>query len=331
LGKGFVYSRGSDYNALVRKLVQITLFFVAVIATVVGFIWFVSREPVYQGKRLREWIQGFIDGTDSINAVVVVRAYGTNGIPFYLKLLQVTRPGLKDKLLDILERHNLPRFGLSQGSLIDAEIGRLGFTILGPEARSAVPALTKLVLTENLTGNHWSPAGLSLAATGLDGAKALTILLHNSNPKLRAHAAFFTEEYAQPFDFWINANTGLPYPSISSNNVESSAPILVPALIPLATDANREVRIAAIEALGKFACEPEKVMPILTAIVQNLKYDRSTRIEAIRALGEFGSSAKGSIPPLLRVLQNGDTGMRREAGIALKKIAPDEAAKAGVE
>jgi HEAT repeat protein len=52
---------------------------------------------------------------------------------------------------------------------------------------------------------------------------------------------------------------------------------------------------------------------------------------AARLLGEMGPAAREAVPNLVAALQDPITGIRREAGDALKKIDPEAAAHAGVK
>ena len=71
----------------------------AVIATVVAFIALRPREPVYEGKRLSEWLRDLDDNTlaaDSRNrAVDAVRQIGTNCVPTLVDMLQSSDSWLK--------------------------------------------------------------------------------------------------------------------------------------------------------------------------------------------------------------------------------------------
>jgi HEAT repeat protein len=107
---------------------------------------------------------------------------------------------------------------------------------------------------------------------------------------------------------------------------------LVAILWPLLHDTDDRVAQTA----GIFLC---RIVP-KTAIDANLDFafvfqwpnsDKTDKIAAIRALDEFGSPAKGSVAPLLTALKDQDPDVRRKAGIALKKIAPAEAVKVGVQ
>jgi len=320
LGKGFVYGCGLGYNALVRKLAWISLIFGVIIAVLAGFIWAIPREPKYHGKRLREWIRESQNGGEG---AAEIRAYGTNAIPFYLKLLRTdSETGLKDKILDFLEEHKWPLFGLSREQITDEDIGCIGLCLLGPEARTAIPALTNLLSARYV---RWL-VGASLAATGLEGAKALKNMLQAPSPRLRATAAFFAKEYAHPRESSTDPNTGLFICSRTPGEVESAAQVLIPALISGANDSDQDARIASIDALGEFARDPEKIVPGLTGIAQNSKNDQPTRIAAITALGRYGSNARSSVASLLTDFNDPDHEVSRAAGLALMRIDDTAAA-----
>lgn len=133
-----------------KKRLRIVIALVVIIAIVLGFIHFATREPMYRGRPLRNWIHEGFAGQHRNPAAAreAVLACGTNAIPFYLKLLQ-TRPDsrLTDKVLDLLQKHHWPSLGLTRQNddTSDADIGMEGLCILGPQARSAAPTLVKIL------------------------------------------------------------------------------------------------------------------------------------------------------------------------------------------
>jgi HEAT repeat protein len=54
------------------------------------------------------------------------------------------------------------------------------------------------------------------------------------------------------------------------------------------------------------------------------------RLRSAEALGKIGPDAKPSVPALIRALADNEEIVRSNAGAALKKIDPVEAARAGV-
>ena len=97
------------HTAAMLKRVQITLAVVLVtLAGVMGWQGLRLREPVYQGRRLSDWLAVYkMDGLAGVeswqvrveqqNADEAVRHAGTNALPLLLRMLRVTDSALKIK------------------------------------------------------------------------------------------------------------------------------------------------------------------------------------------------------------------------------------------
>jgi HEAT repeat protein len=99
-----------------------------------------------------------------------------------------------------------------------------------------------------------------------------------------------------------------------------------PSFIQWATNANSELRCGAVFALGRIRSKPELAVPALINALHDS--DPSTRIHALIALEQFGPDAKLAVPTLLEFNKTDNT---TRSASALKAIAPDAAAKAGVK
>ena len=104
----------------------------------------------------------------------------------------------------------------------------------------------------------------------------------------------------------------------------------VPALFTAMRNREGYTRYCAAYALSQI--EPETAKDAVPILIQQLNdTNRCIRIHAVRALGEFAQRSKLAVPDLLKALNDRDKELRFYVGDALKKIAPDVAAKAGVE
>jgi len=106
----------------------------------------------------------------------------------------------------------------------------------------------------------------------------------------------------------------------------------VPGLLQLIKDNMHddwEGRAYAAVALGTMGVR-EKTM--LSALVEGLeqKSYKNLRLLSARFLGELGTEAGAGVPGLIVAAKDSDAEVARSAGDALKKVAPDEAAKAGI-
>ena len=101
----------------------------------------------------------------------------------------------------------------------------------------------------------------------------------------------------------------------------------VPALIRALQGSDTSVHEAAIAALGRIHSDPETVIPLLTACLDN----ENLNDEAAGALAHYGSLAKPAVPKIIPLLKARDKDAREAAHKALLAIDPDAAAKAGVK
>ncbi|MCK5686062.1 HEAT repeat domain-containing protein [bacterium] len=102
------------------------------------------------------------------------------------------------------------------------------------------------------------------------------------------------------------------------NASEIQIAISVKALIDRLNENDREIQIAAIEALGKIKAA-EAVLPLVNLL--NID-DRSIKLTAFRALGNIKDDA--AVPALTMLLDNHDQYIRYNAAQALKKIGNSE-------
>lgn len=252
-----------------------------------------TREPVYQGKRLSEWMdRAASDGNQAEidEAVAAIRHIGTNGIPFLLDELQARDP-LWVKALGRVDGR-LP-FNLdlpSAGARVNRAIG--GFVILGEGAAPAIPKLTELMLDAPALNATAAVEAIRFAG----GTNAVPILICG----LTNLAG------------WPQVWTAQALGSLSNH----SAPA-VPALLANLTSPDSTVRSSCASALGKIASQFELVVPALTILLADP--DQNVRIAAAIALGEFKGGAL-SAAPALRQLSGGSDGVAHAARWALFQV-----------
>jgi HEAT repeat protein len=162
--------------------------------------------------------------------------------------------------------------------------------------------------------DHRVPGAIGLIALGPDARAALPTLIALLKDK----------------DEWLRFLAGF--------TLEHLAPVagndLLPFLKKCLEDPDVMVQSEAIRVLGQMDQEPARVIPRLVEILAetpNVRRSVGIRTDAIRALRRFGAQAKPAVPRLVQLLSDGDEGIRRSAGDALKRVDPEAAAKAGVE
>ena len=103
----------------------------------------------------------------------------------------------------------------------------------------------------------------------------------------------------------------------------------IPDLIKVLKGKDPAPRPAAALALGRIRSEPDTIIPLLVALLDDPQNDVAPN--AVEGLGQFGSLSKPLVPKLLPLLKSPEKDMRHAAGVALKQIDPEAAAKAKVK
>jgi HEAT repeats/HEAT repeat len=264
-----------------------------------------SREPVYQGKRLTEWLQQYTESKWAVpdtrfgrewveaqhikmakkveEAKTAIRRIGTNAVPVCWELMKTKEACRWEvELLDImpgelLDFLCLPRAGLYVGLAGRRQLmGQDGFEALGEEAKSVVPWLAKFLKDKNEETRR--NAALALGSMGPAAGEAVLELVRN----LR--------------------------------------------------DPDRDVRADVASALGDIHQMPEQSVPALIGILQaysgNGTNDAPLAAMAAESLEFFGAQAKTAVPVLRELLNDPSLNVRSSASNALRRIGPAGAAVA---
>lgn len=109
--------------------------------------------------------------------------------------------------------------------------------------------------------------------------------------------------------------------------VDPLAPGTAAALNAAVDDRSGHVGVCAAEALWKVSGEPDRAVPALVARLR----DSGSRAAAAQALYRIGPKAKAAVPALLTAAKDKDRLFHESVVMALRKIDPQAAAKAGVE
>jgi HEAT repeat protein len=99
----------------------------------------------------------------------------------------------------------------------------------------------------------------------------------------------------------------------------------VPSLLSLLTDADRDVRLRAVAALGDLAGEVRRVLPALRAALGGAAHDGDdgVRAEAVRALLRAGPQPATEVAGLLDALNSEVDVVRFHAAVALGDSGPE--------
>src|SRR2546426_4374026 len=195
----------------------------AVSAAVAGFFAARAREPVYEGKRLSEWLRDLDDNilaADSRNrAVDAVRQIGSNCVPTLVELLHSSDSWPKRKLMELVGNQSRIRFHFTTAQERRSRAIR-GIEVLGP---AAIPMLIDL-LNDKAT---MSTAMICLSRVGSEVVWPLTCTVTNEGPQVRSAAI------------------------VTLGLLRSNGQAAVPALVArLESDEDNRVRASAANALG---------------------------------------------------------------------------------
>jgi HEAT repeat protein len=101
------------------------------------------------------------------------------------------------------------------------------------------------------------------------------------------------------------------------------------ALRPYLEDREASVRNRVAFSLWLLTRNARDTVPVLVRVFQDPKVDFFYRREAVQLLGQMAPDANAAVPVLLRALDDAESGLRGDAGDALKQIDP-EAARVGI-
>jgi HEAT repeat protein len=203
----------------------------------------------------------------------------------------------------------------------------------GPRARTAVPALARVLRGKY---KHWyiySHSCDALAAIGQEAAEAKPELLHvlkenaddrfvassaakallRFDPKNREALDWFTEKMKDPwYDFRVQVACAL-----------SAVDPLPPEMISVAgqgllRDKDKFPTWVLAEALGHARERRKEAVPYLALALRD-KEER-TREEAAKSLGEFGAEAEAALPALKKALADDSKDVRLAAATALGRM-----------
>jgi len=263
----------------------------SVALVVIGFGLFGAREPVYQGRTLTSWLGDLRSGDPYIttNGVLAIRHMGTNAVPFLVRMLHAKDSKLKVSCINLMARQR--RFKVTYRFDFERrEDGLRGLGALGPDAKGAIPEITKLLNT----GPDRQMAAYTLSRIGPEAIPALNSALGSTNGSTRGHAAAF-----------LGLQKG------QGENV-------VPGLLKALKDPDFIVKSKAVRALSRF---PEQADVIVPALISRLDDpDETFRENVARGLVSFGDKARPAVPRLVKMVETGDFHEGQAAAQALLRI-----------
>jgi len=252
---------------------------VAVIIALISARW---GEPRYRWRTLSDWLVIYEENHESeadspeakmaAEAAEAVRHIGTNALPFVLKWMEQQPPAFDPAGC---------------------------FEILGKEAASAVPALTRMLNDSNQ--DVVRKAIYPLASIGEDGLPPLVAALGNTQNPDRSTIA-----------------DAIRVMAIEQIDTRSAVPTLLQCL----KDTNSWVVTSAIEALLWAARrQPEVAVPALIGCFEDPRTE--VRDDAADCIGSFREKARPAVSALIKLLNDASPHVRWATTNSLQKIAPE--------
>ncbi len=293
-----------------RKRKRRLLAFAGIVALVAGLWLFFNRntEPTYDGRPLSEWVvmigmkKNPSPYTDSEKeaATEAIQAIGTNAVPHLVEWLAYEPKGLRRFAFENYEKiPNRFRTNPEVTFMVFKPGIRVwgaeqSFSILGPSAAPAIPALTQILQSINYSIGPRYKAVSALACIGPSAMTAMTNILA-----------------AAPYDeqLWVLN---------SFARMGTNAAAAVPALIHQVHHGDMRTAEVAAETLGTLRLVPDEAVPALIGGLAD-PHPRM-RAAAAKALGSFGAQAGTALPALNQLETDPDQGVSKAARAAITAI-----------
>jgi HEAT repeat protein len=264
------------------------------------------NEPLYQGKPLDDYLDGFAKGNeeDLPISIEAVRHMGTNAIPRLHRLLHSRDYFLKNTAKRILVKIRWLKFRARPEAWFVRKEAAIACQVLATNAEPLTPDLIDLLGDE---------------AAGSDASYALALIGPAAVPAL-------TNALASP-DIRIQDNAIESLRNMSASYTNNA--VIINAFITLLRSSNVDIRCMSADCVGKIRKEPGIVIP---ALIENLT-DTNTNVRewAGGAIISYGDQVKPFVPALLNDLNGTNQYAQYEAAIIIKRIDPETAVKAGLK
>ncbi|MEY2410654.1 MAG: hypothetical protein QOF48_3324 [Verrucomicrobiota bacterium] len=313
------------------------------VVLILGGIIFATRrsgppEPEYQGRKLSAWIDGvrhsYYNGFDT-NALLAVRAIGSNAVPWLLSELDARDGVLQSKFNDFAARRGRA-FRLSTSADIRQRRAVDGLCYIGPRARGAIPELVQRIGREqNIRPSSVEVALARLAHRGTFFREKG--MLHSGIPAFLETDPAAAELPAVRREIIDRVRQVADESSLSRRLAAMRILFMIPETgesVPVFLHAlkstNEIERIYGANGVGSAAKEPVSVIPPLIAALDDPSH--LVQEAAARALGNYYyyPQPRSAIPALRKLATNGEPLVQRAATDALQKIDPEGTAEANL-
>jgi len=287
--------------------IPLTLLLCAAVVTVFLFARKKS-EPTYNGRSLSEWYtmmirakQGEVASAQGDEAKKAIFKIGTNAVPYLLQHITYKRPPTPQwerRAYDVpLIGDWFARMRARPGKRADEAMDM--FFILGTNAASAVPELTRLV-NSTTDPSVATQALCALSAVGDESLPTFITLISDPQHPHRRRALS-----------WVG--------NISPQTFSTNLVVILPHLVRCSKDPNPYIANLSVKALGRLALQPDFTVPVLINAFQQTT-NRSMRMLAAEGLGNFHEQASNAVPILRLATDDPDDHIRFWVTNALQQI-----------
>ena len=223
-----------------------------------------SSVPKYRGRPVTAWINASCSSSATQQQIAqaseAVRAAGTNALDYWVVLLSATNEA---PLVDFWNS-TIGRNAKFHRQTIDEKWGYAfcALYFLGPDAKPAIPQLTKLLGCRTMVPNEW--ATVILLGLGPKGVEAVTNAIANTNCSMRSAVIVGTVRKEWKVSLLRNnCYDQLPLGSVAAAGVMNA---VVPALERCLDDPDLSVRVfGRPNHWAGCKRDPERAVPALAA------------------------------------------------------------------
>jgi hypothetical protein len=288
-----------------------------------AFAWAMPQpgetEPIYQGKPLSYWLQGYLPSRTfprasnanpwptRAEATAAVQHLGTNAIPTLLHLLSTRDFPLATRLMQMAQRQHFIHISYTS-SWECANEASSGLTDLADNWGLEVPQLVPQLM--QLFEKH--PNTVS--------RQVVPVLLGRIGPPAKAAVPMLLRATTDPDDYVRNNAV------YALGQIHAQPALTVPALIKSLDDSADFTRMNAARALASFS---QDARPAVPALLRLLAREQTNSVTNSGAIQNFNSIWGPSVNSPRKFWPNIDVlGPTTEA---LRTIDPDAAAQAGIK
>ena len=246
------------------------IFFFAGIAIICLAAWymFIPRQPRYNGKPLSYWMSRYesrilgkaaLNSSEQQEADKAVREFGTNAIPYLLKLAGRKDSALKQRMLSIYRRQTWLKLPIHDAQFYRVE-ATCGFAALHEKARPAVPGLIRLLKDED--SDVRAIAANDLGMIGPEAEEAIPALL----PLLDER----------------NHTTPILEAMMALGGIHRRPDIVLPRLLEFLNGDRKDwnYQSSALDAIGRYQSDARHLAPVIITFLDDANASRKSAAES---------------------------------------------------